>query len=83
VLKRCPHLLVPEDKAVYALRTMNGNPLTKEENFKNILDSVSIIGHQFLNEKQYRLHAGPLEVSTSSVFAKLDVRFDLLTFLYI
>jgi hypothetical protein len=74
MLKRCPHPLIPEGKAVYALRTMNGNPLTKEENFENILNSVSILGRQFLNEKQYRLHAGLLEVSTSSVFAKLDVR---------
>jgi hypothetical protein len=39
--------LLPEDKVVYVLRTINGNPLTTAGHLKEILDTVVDLGHQF------------------------------------
>jgi L-2,4-diaminobutyrate decarboxylase len=46
-LKRCSHHLLPEDKVVYVLRTINGNPLTTAGHLEEILDTVVDLGHQF------------------------------------
>jgi len=49
-IKRCSHLLLPEDEVLYVLRTINGNPLTTAGHLKEILDTVVDLGHQFYSK---------------------------------
>jgi L-2,4-diaminobutyrate decarboxylase len=51
-LKRCSHHLLPEDKVVYVLRTINGNPLTTAGNLEEILGTVVDLGHQFYSNEE-------------------------------
>jgi L-2,4-diaminobutyrate decarboxylase len=51
-LKRCSHHLLPEDKVVYVLRTINGNPLTTAGHLEEILGTVVDLGHQFYSNEE-------------------------------
>lgn len=47
---KCVHALLPDDKAIYVLRTINGNPLTTPDHLKEILDDVVGLGYLFYSE---------------------------------
>ena len=49
-IKRCAHPLLPENKVLYVLRTINGNPLTIAGHLKEILDTVVVLGHKFYSK---------------------------------
>jgi hypothetical protein len=74
-LKRCPHALLPDDQAVYVLRTMNGNPLTAIENVNLLLDNVVSLGHRLLAERRYKTILTGTRIHDLPVTLKLQSRF--------
>ena len=73
-LKRCPHMLLPDDQAVYVLRTMNGNPLTAIENVHLLLDNIVSLGHRLLSECRYKTISAGTGIHDLPVTLKLQSR---------
>ena len=58
-LKRCPHPIFEEDTAMYALRTMNGNPSTTIRDVRGLLSQIVEKGNDLLQESEYRVLTKP------------------------
>ena len=71
-LKKCPNTLWEEDQQVYALRTMNGNPLTTLEHVNKLMDTIVELGARILTERQYQLIDGLTNVTGLTVGYKLQ-----------